>query len=53
MEWQLRVADGEKLPKAQEELSINGHSFEVRIYAEDPQNDFLPATGKRTYAHAA
>lgn len=46
VEWQLRVADGEKLPKAQEELSINGHAFEVRIYAEDPQNDFLPATGK-------
>ncbi|WP_033067577.1 acetyl/propionyl/methylcrotonyl-CoA carboxylase subunit alpha [Thalassospira australica] len=46
VEWQLRVADGEKLPKTQEELSINGHAFEVRIYAEDPQNDFLPATGK-------
>ncbi len=46
VEWQLRVADGEKLPKAQEDLSINGHAFEVRIYAEDPQNDFLPATGK-------
>ena len=46
VEWQLRVADGEVLPKSQDELTINGHSFEVRIYAEDPQNDFLPATGK-------
>ena len=46
VEWQLRVADGEALPKSQNELTINGHSFEVRIYAEDPQNDFLPATGK-------
>ena len=45
VEWQLRVADGEKLPKAQEELTINGHAFEVRLYAEDPHNDFLPATG--------
>tara|TARA_R110002049_G_scaffold309107_1_gene517049 strand:+ start:49483 stop:51486 length:2004 start_codon:yes stop_codon:yes gene_type:complete len=46
VEWQLRVADGETLPKSQDELTINGHAFEVRIYAEDPQNDFLPATGK-------
>lgn len=46
VEWQLRVADGEHLPKSQDELTINGHAFEVRIYAEDPQNDFLPATGK-------
>ncbi len=46
VEWQLRVADGEKLPKAQEELTINGHAFEIRLYAEDPHNDFLPATGK-------
>ncbi|WP_417804166.1 acetyl/propionyl/methylcrotonyl-CoA carboxylase subunit alpha [Thalassospira lucentensis] len=46
VEWQLRVADGEHLPKSQDELTITGHAFEVRIYAEDPQNDFLPATGK-------
>jgi 3-methylcrotonyl-CoA carboxylase alpha subunit len=46
VEWQLRVADGEKLPKLQEELTINGHAFEVRLYAEDPHNDFLPATGR-------
>ena len=46
VEWQLRVADGEPLPKSQDELTIKGHAFEVRIYAEDPQNDFLPATGR-------
>jgi 3-methylcrotonyl-CoA carboxylase alpha subunit len=45
VEWQLRVAAGEVLPKTQEQLVINGHSFEARIYAEDPNNDFLPATG--------
>ncbi|WP_417814210.1 acetyl/propionyl/methylcrotonyl-CoA carboxylase subunit alpha [Thalassospira alkalitolerans] len=46
VEWQLRIADGEKLPKKQGDLRINGHAFEVRLYAEDPHNDFLPATGK-------
>ncbi|MFZ5843074.1 MAG: acetyl/propionyl/methylcrotonyl-CoA carboxylase subunit alpha [Pseudomonadota bacterium] len=46
VEWQLRVANGEKLPKAQDELRINGHAFEARIYAEDPDNDFLPSIGK-------
>ena len=45
VEWQLRVAAGEVLPKAQHELKITGHAFEARIYAEDPNNDFLPATG--------
>jgi 3-methylcrotonyl-CoA carboxylase alpha subunit len=45
VEWQLRVAAGEVLPKTQEQLVINGHAFEARIYAEDPNNDFLPATG--------
>ena len=45
VEWQLRVAGGETLPVAQEGLTINGHAFEVRLYAEDPANDFLPATG--------
>ncbi|AOS96698.1 Acetyl-/propionyl-coenzyme A carboxylase alpha chain [Microbulbifer aggregans] len=43
--WQLAVAAGEPLPKRQEELAIDGHAFEVRIYAEDPDNNFLPATG--------
>ncbi|MBB3192553.1 acetyl/propionyl/methylcrotonyl-CoA carboxylase subunit alpha [Halomonas cerina] len=45
VEWQLRVAMGEALPLAQDELTITGHSFEARLYAEDPEQDFLPATG--------
>jgi 3-methylcrotonyl-CoA carboxylase alpha subunit len=45
VEWQIKVANNEVLPKAQEELSMRGHSFEARVYAEDPNNDFLPATG--------
>ena len=45
VEWQLRVAAGETLPLAQDQLRINGHAFEARIYAEDPDNDFLPVTG--------
>ncbi len=48
VEWQLRVAAGELLPKTQEQLVLNGHAFEARIYAEDPNHDFLPATGKLT-----
>lgn len=43
--WQLRVAAGKPLPCTQNELSITGHAFEARIYAEDPNHDFLPATG--------
>ena len=46
VEWQLRVADGETLPCQQSELTIRGHAFEARIYAEDPNNEFLPAAGK-------
>ncbi|GAC25450.1 methylcrotonoyl-CoA carboxylase subunit alpha, mitochondrial [Paraglaciecola mesophila KMM 241] len=46
VEWQLRVAANEILPKTQDQLHINGHAFEARIYAEDPDNEFLPATGK-------
>lgn len=49
VEWQLRVAAGETLPLQQSELKINGHAFEARIYAEDPDNDFLPATGLLSY----
>ncbi|HYD13656.1 MAG TPA: acetyl/propionyl/methylcrotonyl-CoA carboxylase subunit alpha [Allosphingosinicella sp.] len=46
VEWQLRVASGEKLPLRQEELSINGWAMEARLYAEDPATDFLPSTGR-------
>jgi len=49
VEWQLRVASGEALPVAQEDLSITGHAFEARLYAEDVPKGFLPATG--TLAH--
>jgi 3-methylcrotonyl-CoA carboxylase alpha subunit len=46
VEWQLRVASGEKLPKKQDELSINGWAIEARLYAEDPSKGFLPSVGR-------
>jgi 3-methylcrotonyl-CoA carboxylase alpha subunit len=46
VEWQLRVASGEPLPLRQEQLDINGHAMEARIYAEDPDRGFLPSTGR-------
>ena len=49
VEWQLRVASGEPLPMAQSDLSITGHAFEARIYAEDVPKGFLPATGTLTH----
>ena len=52
VEWQLRVANGEPLPCTQDQLNIKGHAFEARIYAEDPEHDFLPSTGKLTVLQA-
>ena len=43
--WQIRVARGEPLPITQDQVPLKGHAIEVRLYAEDPDNDFLPATG--------
>ncbi|MCS0631224.1 acetyl/propionyl/methylcrotonyl-CoA carboxylase subunit alpha [Telluria mixta] len=45
VEWQLRVAAGESLPKRQDELTIHGHALEARIYAENPEKGFLPSIG--------
>ena len=52
VEWQLRVAAGQPLPLTQNQLAINGHAFEARIYAEDPANNFLPVTGKLHFLQA-
>ncbi len=49
VEWQLRIAAGEALPLTQDQLTISGHAFEARIYAEDPENDFLPVTGNLSF----
>jgi 3-methylcrotonyl-CoA carboxylase alpha subunit len=46
VEWQIRIAAGEALPLTQEQLAMQGHAIEARIYAEDPANDFLPSIGK-------
>jgi 3-methylcrotonyl-CoA carboxylase alpha subunit len=54
VEWQLRVASGEKLPLLQDQLRITGHAIEARICAENPDNNFLPATGTlQVYAKPA
>ena len=45
VDWQLRIAIGERLPKTQDEIQFDGHAIEVRIYAEDPLNEFMPQTG--------
>lgn len=45
VEWQIRVAAGEPLPLAQEQVKLSGHAVEARLYAEDPDNGFLPSTG--------
>ena len=51
VEWQLRVASGEPLPKRQEELRIDGWAMEARLYAEDPAKGFLPSVGKLRELH--
>ena len=45
VEWQLRIAAGEKLPRTQGQIRLDGHAVEARVYAEDPEHDFLPSTG--------
>jgi len=52
VEQQIKIARGEKLSFTQDQLAINGHAVELRVYAEDPLNDFLPGTGHlTTYRH--
>ena len=48
VEWQLRIASGDALPCSQADVDITGHAFEARLYAEDPDNDFLPGSGRLT-----
>lgn len=52
VEWQIKIASGEKLPLIQEQIHFNGHSFEARIYAEDPSNGFLPDAGQLLHLSA-
>jgi 3-methylcrotonyl-CoA carboxylase alpha subunit len=49
VEWQIRVARGEPLPLKQKDIPLRGHAFEARIYAEDPNNNFMPGAGKLKY----
>ncbi|MBB5373344.1 acetyl/propionyl/methylcrotonyl-CoA carboxylase subunit alpha [Acidocella aromatica] len=49
VEWQLRVAAGEPLPLSQEQIPLNGHAIEARLYAENPDTGFLPSTGPLTH----
>ncbi|MCA0359805.1 MAG: acetyl-CoA carboxylase biotin carboxylase subunit [Armatimonadetes bacterium] len=48
VQWQIRIANGEKLPYSQEDIVLSGHAIEARITAQDPENDFSPSTGKIT-----
>ncbi|XP_013419354.1 methylcrotonoyl-CoA carboxylase subunit alpha, mitochondrial [Lingula anatina] len=45
VEWQFRVASGESIPMCQEDIKLKGHAFEARVYAEDPENGFIPGAG--------
>ena len=49
VEWQLRVASGEPLPQSQDQIQIQGHAIEARLYAENPATGFLPSTGPLTH----
>ncbi|KAH7967477.1 hypothetical protein HPB49_025153 [Dermacentor silvarum] len=49
VEWQIKVAQGEPLPLRQEQLRVHGHAFEARIYAEDPDNNFMPGAGSLVF----
>ena len=46
VEWQLRVASGEKLPRTQDQITLNGHAVEARVYAENPHKNFMPSVGR-------
>ena len=46
VEWQLRVASGEKLPRTQDQITLNGHAIEARVYAENPHKNFMPSVGR-------
>lgn len=52
VEWQLRVAFGETLPLTQDQITLNGHAIEARVYAENPHKNFMPSVGRITTAHA-
>ncbi|CAF2124270.1 unnamed protein product [Rotaria magnacalcarata] len=49
VEWQIKVAQGEVLPMKQDDIKLRGHAFEARIYAEEPENDFMPGSGRLSY----
>ena len=51
VEWQLRVAAGQRLPLPQERIELQGHAIEARIYAEDPERSFLPSIGRLVHLH--
>ena len=53
VEWQIRVASGERLPLGQEDIAVTGHAIEARVYAEDPQREFIPTGGRVLTWHPA